>query len=148
VGAGADVRDLVERRWQDFRAAVDAADLDGTSSAGWTRKEMVAHVAFWLETVAPFVTGMWRGDPSAFEHRFPSGYQPEGEWPAADVHNAREAAWARGHTAEAVVARLDAAASRVRDLLGTVTDAEVTDHAEYFAEISDHLDQHLGELDT
>ena len=141
-----ELRAAYDRTWRAFRDALDGVDLSRPTSAGWSGQEMVGHAAFWLETVQPFVIGMWRNDLSAFDFRFTSGYQPEGDWPEADVHNAREAAWAREQTADAVLARLDAAASTVRDFLTTVTDDEVAAHEVYFREIGEHLDEHRAEL--
>lgn len=120
--------------------------MGATTSAGWTVKEMLAHIAFWLETVPPFVTGAFRGDVSAFELTFPSGYVAgEGEWPSAAVHNEREAAWARDQTAEAVLARADRAFDQLREFLATVTDEEAAEHSGYFADIGGHLDAHRTE---
>jgi hypothetical protein len=144
--SASEVRDRTAEAWRAFRDAVDDLDLDEPTSAGWSRKEMVSHAAFWLETVQPFVTGMWRGDPSAFGYRFTSGYVSEGDWPEADVHNAREAAWSREQPADVVLARLDAAAITVREFLETVTDDEATAHEQYFREVVEHLDEHRLEL--
>ena len=149
MGSAAELRARVEQAWQEFRAAIDGVGLDEVTSAGWSTKEMLAHIAFWMETVPPFVTGAFRGDPSAFEVTFPSGYVPgdDGEWPAADVHNAREAAWARTRSDDTVVARADRAHDRLRAFLETVTDEEADEHAAYFADVDGHLDAHrVGEL--
>lgn len=146
--AASDLRNRTAEAWRALRDAVDDVDLDAPTAAGWTGKEMIAHVAFWLETTAPFVTGMWRGDPSAFTFRFPSGYVPpdDGTWPDANTHNAREAAWARERSGDEVLARLDAAWLATRDFLETVTDEEATEHADYFAGNPKHLDEHRLEL--
>jgi hypothetical protein len=138
-----DLRAGVDAAWTAFRRAVVSADLDRVTSAGWRAKEMLAHVAFWLETVPPFVSGAFRGQPEAFSMTFPSGYVAgEGDWPAADVHNAREASWARDQAADAVLARADRAYDELRTFLATVTDEEVAAQAEYFASIGGHLDEH------
>lgn len=131
-----------------FRALVTGADLDAPVADGWSAKEMVAHVAFWLETTAPFVTGTWRGDPSAFDHAFPSGFTAatDGSWPEADVHNAREAAWAREQSDFAVLDRLDAAIVALAAFLETVTDEEAAAQAQYYADIAFHLRAHGREL--
>lgn len=55
------VQDLlaeVQRGWEPIRAAVEAIGeegLDGTTRSGWTVKEMIAHLAFWEETVVAMV---------------------------------------------------------------------------------------------
>ena len=133
--------------WRTFRDRISGVGLGETTSAGWTVKEMLAHVAFWLETVPPFVTGTYRGDPSAFEMTFPSGYRPEGEWPPADVHNAREAAWAREQPDDVVVARAERAYEELCAFLETVDDEEAAANAEVFAgNVTDHLAEHTAEL--
>lgn len=147
MGAADEVRSAVDGSWRSFREALEARDLEAATPAGWTAKEMLAHVAFWMETVPPFVTGAFRGQPSAFEVTFPSGYEPEEEWPAADVHNAREAAWARQQPAEEVLRRADRAHEALRSFLETLTDDEVAAQTAYYAEVHGHLDEHrLQEL--
>lgn len=147
MGAADDIRTSVATAWVAFRAAMAEGDLERTTPAGWTRKELAAHAAFWLETVPPFVTGAFRGDESAFSLVFPSGYDTATDevWPEADVHNAREAEWARTQPGDAVLARLDAAYEASAAFLETVTDDEATTHAEYFADIARHLDEHRTE---
>jgi hypothetical protein len=51
--------------------------------------------------VAPFIDGMLRGRdwPPLHDWYGGAGLDTEQEWPPADVHNAREAAWARGRGA-------------------------------------------------
>ena len=144
MGAADDLPMDIERATNAFEAALDGRDLDATTSSGWTAKELVAHVAFWLETTPPFVSGAFRGDESAFAVTFPSGYVPpeDGSWPAADEHNAREAEWARGQTDDAIRQRLEAARRRLADFLATVTDEEAEKHADYYRDIAGHLDTH------
>lgn len=144
MGTADELRERTAEAWASFRSAMDTVALDDPTPAGWTAKEMVAHVAFWLETTPPFVTGAFRGRPEAFELEFPSGYVPadDGSWPAADVHNAREAAWAREQDGASVVARLDAAYAALTEFLESVTDEEATTHAGYFADTPGHLDNH------
>ena len=104
---------------------------------------MLAHAAFWLETVPAVVRGMFRGDLSALTMTFPSGYVAgHGEWPADFVHNAREAAWARDQPGAAILERADAAYRGVVEILATVSDDEVATHGDYFAGIWGHLDEH------
>lgn len=131
-----------------FLTALEHRSLESTTAAGWTVKEMAAHVAFWLETVPPFVSGAFRGDATAFDVTFPSGYAPpdDGSWPAADVHNAREAAWAREQTPETVMQRLREAMRGLEAFLRTVTDSEATEHADYYRDIGLHLVDHTNEL--
>lgn len=148
TGPADEVRIRTDQAWRDFRDALVRVELEATTSSGWQTKEMAAHIAFWMETVPPFVSGAFRGDEAAFNLRFPSGYLAgDGDWPAADVHNAREAAWARTQSNDAVIERLDRAYGELRIFLETVTDEEVEAQSAYFAEIADHLDQHrIAEL--
>ena len=144
MGTADELRVRTDEAWAAFRSAVDGHRLDDTTPAGWTVQELLGHVAFWLETVPPFVTGAFRGRPEAFELEFPSGFSPpgDGSWPSADVHNAREAAWAREQDGSTVMSRLDAAHRALVEFLTTVTDDEVAAHAGYFADIPGHLDEH------
>lgn len=150
MGAADELRRDIERAATEFGAALEGQDLEATTPSGWTGKEMVAHVAFWLETTPPFVSGAFRGDESAFAVTFPSGYVPaeDGSWPAADVHNAREAEWARTQDPDAVLQRLRDAQRRLTDFLATVSDEEATQQADYYRDIAGHLDSHRAtELD-
>lgn len=135
----------VEEAYRPFRDAVARADLDAPTSAGWTAKEMVAHVAFWKEASVGVVRNLFRGEPAAAV-AFGSGYEPGETWPAADEHNAREAAWARTQTAAAVVERLDRAHRLQCETLAIVTDDERAAHAGWFDVLGDHEREHLAEL--
>jgi hypothetical protein len=113
---------------------------------------MLAHVAFWEEAGVPVILYMNRGKAIPDPWQFGSGpfYQAEhpGGWPAADVHNAREAAWGRGQTVEAVLARLDRAHASLLEALATVTDDEAARDASYLGEIAAHLREHRAELES
>ncbi len=139
----------VERKWWPLHEAAERLGLDGlerATSAGWTAKEMLAHVAFWEEAVEGAVRGLFRHEPT--DHLvFGSGYQPVEEWPRADVHNAREAAWARTQSAADVIARCERAHASMVAFLAMVTDDEIATHEAYFAEIGEHFEEHLPELE-
>lgn len=122
--------------------------LDEPTVAGWSVKEMLAHVAFWDEAVLPVVVTMFRGEKLPPDWAFGSGDLGVGEggWPPADVHNAREAAWARSRTSAEVIARCDRAHAQLIALLETLRDEEVTDHFDYFSGLGSHYGEHLGEL--
>jgi hypothetical protein len=96
----------------------------------------------------PVVVTMFRGDAMPAGWSFGSGDLglAEGDWPAADVHNAREAAWARGHSAPEVLDRCDRAHAELVTLLGTLTDEEVAEHEEYFRPLGAHDEHHAPEL--
>jgi hypothetical protein len=140
----------VEATWQPFKAATDALGPAGISlatSAGWTAQELLAHAAFWDEAAVGAIVGMMRRLPMPPGWRFGSGYVPEpGDWPRADVHNAREAAWARGQPAEAVLARLETAHRGLVEVLETVTEDELAKDGDYYARLGGHYREHLPEL--
>ena len=146
-----DIRSRVEATWTPFRSAVTAAAdaLDQPTPAGWMAKEMLAHVAFWDEAVVPVVMTMFRGEPLPAGWSFGSGDLGlgEGAWPQRDVHNAREAAWARMRSPAEVVERCDRAHRQLVDLLATVSDEEVVEHLGYFEGLGSHYGEHLSELD-
>lgn len=151
--AGNELSEAFEQAWAPFREAVAQADLDRTTSGGWTVKEMLSHVAFWDETVSAVIPMILRGGgeiPADFPG-FASGYEaPEdGTWPHFDEHNAREAAWGRAQSGEAVVKRLDAAHAQALAALEALTPEEV--EAEpfrkyVFDEKAAHYEEHLREL--
>jgi hypothetical protein len=144
----------VEAGWRPFRAAAAALadeDFDEVTPSGWTIKEMLAHVAFWEETVAPFVDGMLRGGdwPDQADWHGGGGFDRTSGWPPAEVHNAREAAWARARPAADVVARWDRAHARCLALVRDLSDAEAADarFAEAVqAQTYGHYPEHVAEL--
>jgi hypothetical protein len=141
----------VERTWRPLRDTADALGSDAlerATPAEWTAKEMLAHVAFWEEAVEGAVRARFRGEDMS-RWTFGSGWSPgDDPWPRADVHNAREAAWARAQPASAVLARLDRAHAGMVAFLTTVPDDEIAAHEAYFAEIGDHFTEHLPELEA
>lgn len=143
-----------EAAWAPFREAVarlSTEQLEQPTSSGWTAKEMLAHVAFWDESTPPVLTMMLRGGGMPDDWPgFASGYDPsEDGWPPFDVHNAREAEWARGQTAEAVVERLDKAHAYALKWLAALTPDELEHEGfrQYFyGDKPAHYDAHLPEL--
>jgi hypothetical protein len=154
AGKSASARRLLERveaAWQPLREAAEALGLDRweeITPAGWSAQEMLAHVAFWEEAVFGWVTIGIRGQALPKGWSFGSGYSPEAEWPSANVHNAREAEWARSRTAAEVMARWDRAHEQLLAILSTVTDREAAEQAAYFDEVGNHFREHLGELEA
>ena len=145
--------DQVDGGWLPFRQELDRlapADFDAITPAGWTVKEMLAHVAFWAETVEPVIVGMFREEPiSEAEWYGGDDLGVSGDWPRADVHNAREAAWARSRSAREVLARLDAAHRRAVLVAAGLTDEELQDErftGKVRAATVDHYTEHLAEL--
>jgi hypothetical protein len=119
----------IDEAWDRFRALVTAlppAHWENSLGDGWTVKEMLAHVAFWEEAVLAYLP-ILRGQPApaVADWYGGEGLNPDGEWPHFDVHNAREAAWARGKPPEEVLVRLDAAHRRTRALLAGLSGADL-----------------------
>ncbi len=138
----------VEAAWGPMREAVSRLGderLESMTSIGWTAKEMLAHIAFWDEAVTGVVVGMFRNERLPDGWTFGSGYLPaEGEgWAPADVHNAREAAWARTRTVSEVLARLDRAHHQLLALLATVAGEEAHEHGDYFDRLPLHYVEHM-----
>ncbi len=150
AASACDIQAQVNAAWSPFRAAVAALGdaLDHPTSGGWTAKEMVAHIAFWDEAVVPVVVTMFRGEELPANWAFGSGDLglAEGTWPEADVHNAREARWARGRSSAEVIERCDRAHGQLVALLATLADDEVMHHLGYFANLGNHYVEHLQEL--
>lgn len=148
--------DLVEDGWDPFRAVVARLavgdQLERATPAG-TVKEMLAHIAFWEETVKPVFVGWFRGEPdSSFEGWYGGkdlGLTRDDPWPVSDVHNARESAWARGVPSAEAVARLERAHRQLVEVVGSLTEEEADDDR-YGEKIADatwrHYAEHLPEL--
>ena len=154
TGEGTSLRERVEAAWAEFRTAVSALspeEFEQRTPSGWTVKEMVAHVAFWEETVAPFIEGMLRdrGWPAIEDWYGGAGLDAAQEWPEADVHNAREAAWARGRSVAEVLQRLDRAHIALLKAVDGLTTDELADQRfvqHVSAETFGHYPEHLEEL--
>ena len=152
-GAENPLVEAMEAGWRRFRAGVDGVGPDGLDQptpSGWTAKEMLAHVAFWDETVEPVIVDMYRGGSLDRDWAFGSGYtHPDGPWPDTDEHNAREAAWASPLPPGEVVARLDAAHSRALGIIRSLSDDELQDprYQRYLGMQAAHYDEHLVELE-
>jgi hypothetical protein len=101
--------------------------------------------------VPPFINGFYRkrgwGDRETWHGG--DAFDDSKGWPEADVHNAREAAWARRHATDQVLNRLDSAHARVVELVDTLTPDELADerYRQYIAgNTFDHYVEHLPEL--
>jgi uncharacterized protein (TIGR03083 family) len=155
--SAADLHEQIEARCRPLREAVARLrpeDFDRSTRAGWTVKEMLAHVAFWEETADPMLAG-FRGHPDveleAWYHGDVEAYARDvrSEWPLAMVHNAREAAWARPRDPSEVLARWDAAHRRLLELVDGLSEADLRDErivAKLLACCSNHYEEHLAEL--
>ena len=139
-----------------FRKEIDRIGPEGLerpTPAGWTAKEMLGHMGFWMEASEAVVEAMFRGKELREGWAFGSGYthgEEDGEWPYSDVHNAREAEWARGRTSDEVIGRLDRAHKKALELARSLTDEELQDDRfrEHFQEKAGHYDEHRSELEA
>jgi hypothetical protein len=149
-----ELADAMEASWKRFRdpaARLRPDDLERPTLAGWTAKEMLAHVAFWEEATEPVIVAMFRGQSLPSDWAFGSGYTHEsGEWPRADVHNAREAAWARDRSSAEVLARLDRAHATALRIVRSLTDEECKSarYRDYIGVKTSHYEEHLPELEA
>ncbi|MGH2607505.1 MAG: DinB family protein [Tepidiformaceae bacterium] len=147
----ADALERLDDAWRPFRAAIERLGpmgLERATPAGWTAKEMLATVAFWDECVVPVLQYMLRGQEIPRREWFGSGFMaPEDrDWPPDYEHNAREAEWARGQPAEAVVARAEQAHAAAAAMVASLPDEEATQRAGYLKDQCDHYGEHLAEL--
>lgn len=149
----ASLRAQIEEGWRQFRGAVgslSAEQFDQATASGWTVKQMLAHVAFWEETVlnrVPVLLG--REEPPVEDWYGGADLGVAGDWPHFDVHNAREAAWAVGQPAERILGRLDRAHARVTALAAGLDDEQAA-NAEIWEKVTGetcgHYPEHLQEL--
>lgn len=147
----AEVIEQVQQGWEPVREAVDAIAPDGLerpTSSGWTARECIAHIAFWDEAAWGFITLTYFNEPLPEGWAFGSGWLPGDEpWPHFQVHNTREAAWARGQSDEAVLARLEAGHEQLLTILPRLTDELVTNNRAHLDEVVRHYHNHRSELE-
>ena len=140
----------VEEQWLPFRSLAGrlSGRLEETTPAGWTAKEMLGTVAFWDEAAFGWITLGIRESQLPDGWTFGSGFDHGQGWPSAEVHNAREAAWAKGKSSAEVLARVDAAHGQLLAILATVTEDEATKNADYFSQLGGHYADHRPELEA
>jgi len=155
--AEGEVRSL-EECWRRIWAAIDSLGIEGMkrpTTAGWTAKEMFAHLAFWEETAVPVIKSMLRGGPEVPLHEWYGGddlvdLSPGQDWShTTHIHNAREARWARAHSPEEILDRLRKAQHSSVQVISTITDEEgkgVIGKYWSGAARCAHFEEHLGEL--
>lgn len=124
----------IEKGWTHFRSAVAAAGLpalEERTSAGWTYKELLAHIAAWEETIPPRLAA--EGFPYAVGD--------------ADAFNAAAAASARERRPAEVVRRLDLAHAALVAAVGRIADRDIGEPTDFLAGNSyDHYEEHRDEL--
>ena len=95
---------LVQTNWIAFRLAIGAIGLpalEGTTSSGWTYKDLVAHAGAWEDHAARRLAGLRE-----------TGATSEDEVANADEFNARVVERTRGRSPADVIRELDAAHER------------------------------------
>jgi len=144
------IRDSIEGSWRPFRDLAESlrSRLEEKTPAGWTAKEMLGTIAFWDEAAFGWITLGIRQGQLLEGWTFGSGFDHSQGWPAADVHNAREAEWARGKTVDEVLQRCDDAHRQLLAIIATVTDEEAVKNPDYFPRLGGHYRDHLPELEA
>lgn len=141
----------LQASWAPFKDRVESlgpTEWTRTTAAGWTVREMLAHVAFWDEAAVPVVTYLLRGEEIPRRDWFESGFHPpeDRDWPPDYEHNAREAAWGREHTNEEVLSRLLRAHEAALVAVATIGDAEAFRFNGYLTDHAGHYREHLAEF--
>ena len=125
--------------WRPFRRAVARSGwrrLSHTTSAGWTAKAMLSHIAYWLESLDRALPYRLRGE--------------RGPIPDVQAENDREQAAADGRSAEETVKRLDDAYAK---LVKIVEGLPAEDDLHFMAirliagESYGHFAEHLAEIE-
>ncbi len=142
----------IEEPWSPLHSAItslNAAALESATNAGWTAKESVAHLAFWDEAAYGFMLLTYFDEPLPDGWTFGSGWLPgEEPWPHFEVHNAREAAWARSQPVGAVLERLERAHAQLLGILPRLTPELIREKRDHLNEVSQHYVNHLPEFET
>jgi hypothetical protein len=135
--------EIVERMregWRPFRrglSRVGLAPLRAKTPAGWSGKALLAHLAYWLESLE-----------AALPERLAGRRGPA---PDVQAENDRERTAAASHPAHEVVARLDAAYRKVFDIVNGLPEDEDM-HIMAVGLIADdtygHFAEHLPEIEA
>ena len=114
----AEILARIDAGWRPFRDAVRGLGrtrLDEATPAGWSYRELLAHVAAWEDLTARRLEG----------HRESGDRSPVEEARDVDAFNARVAAQHRLVGAEALLDELDTAHRRLLSELSRLTDEQV-----------------------
>lgn len=107
----------IEHGYVTSRAVLDALPPERWSEAlpaGWTLKEMVGHLAYWEDTVAPFIESLRSGEG-------------QGSAGSVDEQNAKAGASAKGLPREEVLKRWERAHQSVVEMVHSLSDDDVAD---------------------
>jgi len=139
VTSKSDLLARVEHGYVASRAVLDALPAERwteTLPAGWTLKEMVGHLAYWEDTVPPFVESMRTG----------AARESAG---TVDEQNAKAAASVKDLSREEVLKRFQDAHARVTELVRSLTDDELADERiieKLECETYGHYPDHFADL--
>jgi len=146
-----ELRAVIEARWEPLSAAIKRLTperLKSPTTPEWSAKESIAHVAFWDEAAYGFMILTYFNQPLPDGWTFGSGWLPgDDPWPHFDVHNAREAAWAREQSTGDVIARFERAHEQLLSMLPNLTPELIHEKRGHLAEISQHYITHREELE-
>ncbi len=136
----AEILEKIREGWRPFRRAVSRVGLtplSHTTSAGWTRKALLSHLAYWMEFLPQEL-------PNRLEGRMGTMFN-------FDTENARETAASAERSAHDVVARLDAAyKATFKFVSGLPADRDVSFLALRLlaAQTYGHFNIHLPEIES
>jgi hypothetical protein len=112
-----ELREIVERSWQQLDAAIDGIDDAGMLEPGvvdgWSLKDLLAHVSIWEQLALQHVEQWRSGQPVV----------GLGDM-SVDDYNARESARRRSWSLQQVRAEADETRRRLREMLASLTDED------------------------
>jgi hypothetical protein len=133
----------IDEAWADFRGRVAASPAERFGErldAGWTRKQMLAHVAAWHDLASDRIA------------RFLVTGEKVPLTEEVDAVNARVARAAEGRTAGEIIGWLDDSHGRLRRLAGRMSVDQLADHDGWAAAVIagdtyEHYAEHGAELE-
>lgn len=140
-----DTLDRLDDAWRRFRSAIEAIPgeyLDlRLEEGGWTRKQMLAHIAVWHDLTSQRLTSFIQTGRAVTlsEHE--------------DVINARAARAAEGRTAGEIVQNIDDSYRRLHRLIGRLSNDQLEAHDGWAAAVIagntyDHYREHRADLEV
>ena len=135
----------LDEAWRQFRRAVDSVpgehlDLH-LGEGGWTRKQMLAHIAVWHDLTSQRLNSFMQTGQAAV--------LTDDE----DVINARSARAAEGRTAGEIMQHIDDSYRRLYRLIGRLSNAQMEAHDGWAAAVIagntyDHYREHRADLEV
>jgi len=138
-----DILARMDEGWSRFHGRVTSIPTeklaDRIGEDGWTRKQMLAHIATWHDLATERLA------------RFADTGEPAHLAEEADAINARAARAAEGRTSGEVLLAMADSYRRFRRQVGTLTDAQLGAHEAWAAAIVagnsfEHYEEHLADL--